>query len=1357
MSLTEDQIMRSRSCLFLLTLVFTLLAGKASAQPWTLLNTWDSHIEVVHFNYKFTPPTVGFVGLSNGEIWRTNTAGASWTKAIMNPTTDQRITCFTFKNANIGWATCMNNTGGSVYMTTDGGIQWNLITTSPNQGNGIYYNAPTNRLFFASTLNDFSVSVDDGTNWASVAGNFQNTTGIAFSDGMFGIATRDGGNSLLRTTDGGQTWATVAFTNDSWQPLGVGGTSTFFVSTISGTVGVHRSTDGGATWTLQGTLPATETNPTGDIKGDRCNLFAQGLNGLYISKDQGKTWAIQGTLPPPAPGNVTNTRFSLGPNGIYAGEVAGLQGKLWEDDFTLPKIGLNFPQKNYSVGASACNPADTFIVVRACECDPSITLQSVEFTGQGASKYSVPSSFSFPAEVCDSTAIPISYTSATDSYDTSLVIFHFQNNETIPQKLDTYTNFFGHVDPLGLAPSNPKVSLKVPETCIVWDTTLVLKFNACDPVTITNLRIDDSSNFRIDRDFMQYSTGPQGTLQIHVFANPTQSGLRSATITVDFVAGAITQTLTIPLQVNALKAVRPVIQGFTMNVPNGCALRDTMVTIQNTQCDTLKITTLDFFGDTSAFSFEKPALPLLVPPGEKVTLNFRSKKVYKRGTIFANLRYAWTGSGEDILQQIPLNTIIQNDLPLTVQSAPGNFAFGNVSLCGSKAIWMKLTNTLCSDIEIIDVQLTSGPSEFTLGHVPTFPRKLVTGAKDSILVDFVPTVGGSKTGTVTVTLRRDGVTQTVSYNVTGNAVTTANAEVSEPLLTYDTTNICSPIDSFETRTTYIRNESCDSVQVTQFSNTNGDDFALVEPALPFWIHKGDSVQVKVILRPKKGGDASGEFDIRLAPKGGAEVSLKLTTQGFVRPAVRNIAFTAPSINILDSLKSCQSKDTSITLTNNGLCDTMVINDIVTNGSGAFSILNKPANFPVRLAPGESITITLHIDPGTNNPPVLDGNLTFVSNPDTAIPLHVLAQICATNTQRLSLDNPDTVFNAERCKKLTRTFTVQSIGSGQATIDQITLTSAGQSTHWKLVSPTSFPVNVPAGQSTTIVVEYDPDGSGDQTAQLTITSAGASYSRTLSLSGNDNALHPTVKLGLRLADNQKATRVNITEPVTLSVVGVDQIDGTLGVTSVALTLNYNGDVLNLPSVTAMNGWTLGNNTVGNNSLNLVFNHAAGAIPANTEIAQVKFTTILSDSTNSIVWMDQTQFNKDDPNFDRCIASAVSAEDTLNIAVDIHCTDSVLLRQLRGDQFNVGNLIIRPNPMGGGATNSGGVSFDLLRDAHVKIDLIDPVGRLANTVLDKDLVKGHHNVPLTVQKNSQGWYLLTITSEGVQMTKKILLEK
>jgi photosystem II stability/assembly factor-like uncharacterized protein len=202
-------------------------------------------------------------------MWKTTTGVQGFTTlSTALPAQFKRIHFFT---ATTGVALCNAATGTTawqIYRTTDAGLTWVPLTTTPTllsgAGGGLGEKstvpAAPNSLWVA-TFEGMLHTTDAGLTWSALP----NLKGVAFKDAANGLAYQGNSGSsqqLLLTTDGGTTWTTVAMnTLPTMNTLAaVPGTSGTYISggyiraTTNGLLNVTSQTaitrDNGATWQM---------------------------------------------------------------------------------------------------------------------------------------------------------------------------------------------------------------------------------------------------------------------------------------------------------------------------------------------------------------------------------------------------------------------------------------------------------------------------------------------------------------------------------------------------------------------------------------------------------------------------------------------------------------------------------------------------------------------------------------------------------------------------------------------------------------------------------------------------------------------------------------------------------------------------------------------------------------------------------------------------------------------------------------------------------------------------------------------------------------------------------------------------
>ncbi len=343
---------------------------------------------------------------TNGTILRTDDGGLTW---ITQPSgTDAGLLSVSAVDEYTAWAV---GTNGTILKTSDGGASWqpqyfgetrtftkvralnadcawailaNGIILKTFNGGGLWYSVYSGGPFFLEDL----CAVDGTTAWAvgysykdykgriiktdnggltwitQDAGDVSALTGVSAVDSDTAWAT--GHASLLRTEDGGATWASAD--DVKW------GTSLVAVDhqtlwLIGWNGYVHKTTDGGATWELQETNTDFDLDIISAVDSQHAWVWGQGLrykSSLTVilrTEDGGSNWDI---CPPPVVMNTTDisavdadTAWTAGGrNSVLTRTLDG--GETWEHLF--PESYGGFGQGTIAVAALDSNTAWSVLV-----------------------------------------------------------------------------------------------------------------------------------------------------------------------------------------------------------------------------------------------------------------------------------------------------------------------------------------------------------------------------------------------------------------------------------------------------------------------------------------------------------------------------------------------------------------------------------------------------------------------------------------------------------------------------------------------------------------------------------------------------------------------------------------------------------------------------------------------------------------------------------------------------------------------------------------------------------------------------------------------------------------------------------
>jgi len=305
--------MKRRSLLKCLCVVLIqLISYQLYAQTWQTLNvnTLSWRFE----DLQFVDSEIGWVVDGGGQILKTTNGGLNWTQQYYNP--DHYFRSVEFYNINIGFAGTLanGNPNATLLKTTDGGQTWiDISSTLPIDIPGIcgmhIINETTiiiTGVFYGSAY--IMKSIDQGASWTYTnMGNLCNAlVDIHFINENIGYAsgqsTQGSGlrGIMVKTTDGGQTWATVVLGNNSneriWKIQELNDNVLYAsVESFTPTPEYYKSIDGGQTWQLH---TVTSAGISGTIQGigflNESIGWVGGFNTtFYETTNQGVSWAYK--------------------------------------------------------------------------------------------------------------------------------------------------------------------------------------------------------------------------------------------------------------------------------------------------------------------------------------------------------------------------------------------------------------------------------------------------------------------------------------------------------------------------------------------------------------------------------------------------------------------------------------------------------------------------------------------------------------------------------------------------------------------------------------------------------------------------------------------------------------------------------------------------------------------------------------------------------------------------------------------------------------------------------------------------------------------------------------------------------
>ena len=233
--------------------------------------------------------------LSNGSVLSTADGGRTFTRRTAIPggkPTDliavSDTTCFAVTE------------GGTVQRTTDGAGSWTQVASVPTALRGIEKADATTMYAVGNGLTVLK-SVDGGATWNAkpVFGLPPgNLTSVRTAGAGIALLTTEVGNQLLRTTDGGDSFASIVPSSDA--TFGAAFVSPTRAVTVGSFGSAETSDDGGANWHAVGSRIQGSFHVLYAVSG--LVAYAGGENGVLArTVDGGQTWA---NISPPTSGRI---------------------------------------------------------------------------------------------------------------------------------------------------------------------------------------------------------------------------------------------------------------------------------------------------------------------------------------------------------------------------------------------------------------------------------------------------------------------------------------------------------------------------------------------------------------------------------------------------------------------------------------------------------------------------------------------------------------------------------------------------------------------------------------------------------------------------------------------------------------------------------------------------------------------------------------------------------------------------------------------------------------------------------------------------------------------------------------------
>lgn len=271
----------------------------------------------------FPSPLIGYLLLTNGDVYATGDGGDSWNKRGVAPGSTAVGGTDSVRDISFsGPSTGVLSAGNRILQTVDAGVNWTPVAAPAGNGQFKFEFLNASIGFAAGNKSAFLKTTDSGATWTVVPGGglaspgLIDVTGISCASELVCLVTTNPNTGYLRTVDGGATWtiSSSALPNatefiDATNAVAVGN---------SGAVSI--SSDAGASF-----VPAT-SSAAGSFSGIRADsstsaILYGSVGAIARSTNGGQSWTSF-VLPFRAPVlDVTSSSASR----IYALTAGGIQ------------------------------------------------------------------------------------------------------------------------------------------------------------------------------------------------------------------------------------------------------------------------------------------------------------------------------------------------------------------------------------------------------------------------------------------------------------------------------------------------------------------------------------------------------------------------------------------------------------------------------------------------------------------------------------------------------------------------------------------------------------------------------------------------------------------------------------------------------------------------------------------------------------------------------------------------------------------------------------------------------------------------------------------------------------------------
>jgi hypothetical protein len=300
--------------------------------------------------------------------------------------------------------------------------------------------------------------------------------------------------------------------------------------------------------------------------------------------------------------------------------------------------------------------------------------------------------------------------------------------------------------------------------------------------------------------------------------------------------------------------------------------------------------------------------------------------------------------------------------------------------------------------------------------------------------------------------------------------------VSPPSLTFPSV----VIPGSATLALLVSSVGADTLHFSAVITAGGSSFSLVSPpTFPVALAPGASVMLTVRFSPVSVGAKTGSLIVTSDDPLNPSDSVALSGTG----TLPVITTTPPSLAFGDVVVPGPSNRV-VGIGNSGSASLSVTGTSVTGGDAAAFTLVSPPTFPVVVAPGGNLNLTVRFAPSSGG--AKSATLHLASSdpftPDKTVPLSGTGTLAQATLTPAALDFGYVPVS----QSSDLTVNIGSAGSAAVSVSGLAITGAGAAS-FTILSPPALPVSVPPGLSLALTVRFVPASASAASATLGVTS------------------------------------------------------------------------------------------------------------------------------------------------------------------------------------------------------------------------------------------------------------------------------